>query len=81
MPMVFFAACGGIATSGINDNTNKGTATNGAAAGENATIDSHRTFRVDYTSEPGQIQFSPEEAGEISFACGMNMMKGKVLVQ
>jgi len=27
------------------------------------------------------VEFTPEEAGEISFACGMNMMKGKVLVQ
>jgi len=48
---VFFAACGGVATSQTNDNANKG-----AAADENATIDSHRTFRVDYKSEPGQIQ-------------------------
>ncbi len=27
------------------------------------------------------VEFTPTEAGEISFACGMNMMKGKVLVQ
>lgn len=26
------------------------------------------------------VEFTPEEAGEISFACGMGMMKGKVLV-
>ncbi|MEO6051660.1 MAG: cupredoxin domain-containing protein [Pyrinomonadaceae bacterium] len=54
MLTVFFAACGGVATSQINDNANKGTAANGAD--KNATIDSHRTFWVDYTSDPGQIQ-------------------------
>lgn len=27
------------------------------------------------------VEFTPDEVGEISFACGMNMMKGKVLVQ
>jgi plastocyanin len=27
------------------------------------------------------VEFTPEEAGEIAFSCGMNMMKGKVLVQ
>ena len=27
------------------------------------------------------VKFTPEESGEISFACGMDMMKGKVLVQ
>ncbi len=26
------------------------------------------------------VEFTPEEAGEISFACGMNMMRGKVVV-
>jgi len=28
-----------------------------------------------------KIKSAPEETGEMSFACGMNMMKGKVLVQ
>lgn len=27
------------------------------------------------------IEFTPEESGEIAFACGMNMMRGKILVQ
>lgn len=27
------------------------------------------------------VEFTPEETGEISFACGMGMMKGKVIVQ
>jgi len=27
------------------------------------------------------VEFTPNESGELSFACGMNMMKGKVLVQ
>jgi hypothetical protein len=27
------------------------------------------------------VEFTPQDSGEISFACGMNMMKGKVLVQ
>lgn len=27
------------------------------------------------------VEFTPTEAGEIAFACGMGMMKGKILVQ
>ena len=27
------------------------------------------------------VEFTPTDSGEISFACGMNMLKGKVLVQ
>ncbi len=27
------------------------------------------------------VKFTPTDSGEISFACGMDMMKGKVLVQ
>ena len=27
------------------------------------------------------VEISPQESGEISFACGMGMLKGKVLVQ
>ena len=27
------------------------------------------------------VEFTPQEAGDISFACGMDMMKGKILVQ
>jgi hypothetical protein len=27
------------------------------------------------------VEFTPQDSGEISFACGMDMMKGKVLVQ
>ena len=27
------------------------------------------------------IEFTPKEAGEITFTCGMGMMKGKLLVQ
>lgn len=27
------------------------------------------------------VEFTPTESGEISFACGMGMMKGKILVQ
>jgi len=27
------------------------------------------------------VEFTPQEAGDISFACGMNMMKGKILAQ
>ena len=27
------------------------------------------------------VEFTPTESGEIAFACGMGMMKGKILVQ
>ncbi len=27
------------------------------------------------------VEFTPTESGELSFACGMNMMKGSVIVQ
>lgn len=30
--------------------------------------------------EPGQIEFTPAETGEIAFACGMNMLRDAVSV-
>jgi plastocyanin domain-containing protein len=27
------------------------------------------------------VEFTPEQAGKLSFTCGMNMMKGKIVVQ
>lgn len=27
------------------------------------------------------VEFTPQESGEISFTCGMNMMRGKIIVQ
>ena len=27
------------------------------------------------------VEFTPQEAGEIAFTCGMNMMRGKILAQ
>ncbi len=55
---VFLAACTNPATTQTTDNTNKTVAATNAATDENApvTIDSHRTFRVDYKSEPGTIR-------------------------
>jgi len=32
-------------------------------------------------NEPVDIEFTPAQAGEISFACGMNMLRGVVVVQ
>jgi RND family efflux transporter MFP subunit len=32
-------------------------------------------------NQPIDIEFTPETAGEIAFACGMNMLKGTVVVQ
>jgi plastocyanin len=32
-------------------------------------------------NEPVTIEFTPDKAGEISFACGMNMLRGTVVVQ
>jgi plastocyanin len=54
----FLAACSNVATPQTADNSNKTVVTNGAATDENTptTIDSHRTFRVDFKSEPGTIQ-------------------------
>jgi hypothetical protein len=55
---VFLTACGNVATSQTANNSNKAIVTNGAATDEDTpvTIDSHRTFRVDYKSEPAGIQ-------------------------
>jgi hypothetical protein len=55
---VFLTACGNVATSQTANNSNKAIVTNGAATDEDTpvTIDSHRTFRVDYKSEPAEIQ-------------------------
>lgn len=32
-------------------------------------------------NEPVQIEFTPAKSGEIAFACGMNMLRGAVVVQ
>jgi plastocyanin domain-containing protein len=32
-------------------------------------------------NQPVTVEFTPKKAGEIAFACGMNMLKGKVVVQ
>jgi plastocyanin domain-containing protein len=32
-------------------------------------------------NEPVAIEFTPEKTGEISFACGMNMLRGVIIVQ
>ncbi len=56
---VFLAACSNVATSQTAGNSNKAVVTNSdAATDENSqtTIDSHRTFRVDFKSEPGAIK-------------------------
>ena len=31
-------------------------------------------------NEPVAIDFTPQKAGEIAFVCGMNMLKGRVVV-
>ena len=32
-------------------------------------------------NEPVTIDFTPQNAGEMAFACGINMLKGRVVVQ
>jgi plastocyanin domain-containing protein len=32
-------------------------------------------------NEPVAIEFTPAKTGDIAFACGMNMLKGVVVVQ
>ena len=32
-------------------------------------------------NQPVAIEFTPDKAGEITFACGMNMLHGAVVVQ
>ena len=32
-------------------------------------------------NEPITIEFTPGQAGEIAFACGMNMLRGTVVVR
>jgi RND family efflux transporter MFP subunit len=32
-------------------------------------------------NEPVTIEFTPEDAGDVAFACGMNMLKGVVVIQ
>ena len=54
---VFMAACTNTATTRTSENSNAAMVANSVATNENAqtTIDSHRTFRVDFKSEPGTI--------------------------
>ncbi len=55
---VFLGGCSSLATTQAADNSNKAVVMNSATTNENTpiTIDSHRTFRVDFKSEPGAIQ-------------------------
>jgi plastocyanin domain-containing protein len=46
-----------------------------------AGISSAGGWRALPLNEPVTIEFTPEEAGEVAFACGMNMLKGVVVVQ
>ena len=32
-------------------------------------------------NEPVVVEFTPRKAGEFTFACGMNMLRGKIIVQ
>lgn len=32
-------------------------------------------------NQPVPIEFTPPRTGEIAFACGMNMLKGSVVIQ
>jgi plastocyanin domain-containing protein len=32
-------------------------------------------------NQPVQIEFTPAKAGDIAFACGMNMLRGTVVVE
>jgi plastocyanin domain-containing protein len=41
-----------------------------------------RNFRADLPlNEPVEVTFTPSEAGELRFACGMDMIAGKVIVR
>ncbi|HXG84003.1 MAG TPA: cupredoxin domain-containing protein [Pyrinomonadaceae bacterium] len=55
---VFLASCGNTATTQTSNNSNKAVAANSAATDENTptTIDSHRSFRINFKSESGAIQ-------------------------
>ena len=56
LTVILSAACGGGANSQTSVNADKSDDANRAANSDNKSIDSHRTFRVEYQSEPGIIE-------------------------
>jgi plastocyanin domain-containing protein len=57
------------------------TRTTKAACGNKVTFPSLNISRNLPVGKPVTIQFSPRQSGEISFTCGMGMMKGTIVVQ
>lgn len=49
--------------------------------GEVLTIPSQNISRPIPVNQVTTIEFTPRQAGDLEFACGMNMMKGKIVVQ
>ncbi|HEU4521279.1 MAG TPA: cupredoxin domain-containing protein [Thermoanaerobaculia bacterium] len=49
--------------------------------GDVLTIPSQNISRPIPVNQVTQIEFTPQEAGELEFTCGMNMMRGKIVVQ
>lgn len=49
--------------------------------GEVLVIPAHNVNKPIPVNQVTTIEFTPAKAGELEFTCGMNMMKGKIVVQ
>ena len=39
------------------------------------------SVKIGWLNEPAVVEFTPKSSGEIGFVCGMNMLRGTVVVQ
>jgi plastocyanin domain-containing protein len=51
-----------------------------SACGEVLVIAAHNVKQTIPVNQPTTIEFTPAKAGELEFTCGMDMMKGKIVV-
>ena len=49
--------------------------------GDVLTIPSQNISKPIPVNQVTTIEFTPQQAGDLEFTCGMNMMKGKIVVQ
>ena len=49
--------------------------------GDVLTIPSQNISKPIPVNQVTTIEFTPQKAGDLEFTCGMNMMKGKIVVQ
>ncbi len=55
--------------------------TTDATCGKEIVIADYGTSRALPLNQPVVVSFTPKNTGDVGFACGMNMMRGKIIVR